>query len=123
MEKKMEVFLNQIGINEDYITYFENSEVEKVVINKTTNRFHFFIKIEKIIPLNVYEDLLSSLKESFHHEVNLSLNYLDNNYELVKDGINGFLVKNKNEAINAINHFLQNRDSIIQMGKCSRKIY
>lgn len=43
--------------------------------------------------------------------------------ELVKDGINGFLVKNKNEAINAINHFLQNRDSIIQMGKCSRKIY
>ena len=46
----MEVFLNQIGINEDYLTYFEESNVEEVKVNKETNRFHFFIKVNQPLP-------------------------------------------------------------------------
>ena len=57
MEKKMEVFLNNIGINEDYLTYFENSYIEKVLINKSTNRFSFIFNLDQIIPIEVYDDL------------------------------------------------------------------
>ena len=81
MEKKMEVFLNQIGINEDYLTYFEESNVEKVKVSKETSRFHFFIKIKQPLPYTVYQDLFTSLKEAFHHEIKLTLVSTQNTYE------------------------------------------
>ena len=99
MEKKMEVFLNQIGINEDYLTYFENSEVEKVIINKNTNRFHFLFKIGKILPFSVYEDLFSSLKEAFHHEITLSLNYSGDSYELIGEYLDKIIEEYSKEGI------------------------
>ena len=81
MEKKMEVFLNQIGINEDYLTYFEESNVEKVKVSKETSRFHFFIKIKQPLPYTVYQDLFTSLKEAFHHEIKLTLISTQNTYD------------------------------------------
>ena len=80
MNEKMENLLNQIGINEDYIDYFKESYVDKVVIEKSTNRFHFIFHIEHILPIEVYDDLLSCLKEAFHHDITLSLNYEGNDY-------------------------------------------
>ena len=88
MENKTLEFLNTIGINEDYLDYFKDSYVEKVSINKQTNRFHFILNINNILPINVYEDLLESLKESFHHEITLTINYNTNNYTNIEEYIN-----------------------------------
>ena len=46
MNDKMETFLNTIGINEDNMPYFENSQIEKVLINQDTKRFNFVFKIQ-----------------------------------------------------------------------------
>ena len=53
----MEEFLNTIGLDEDNMVYFENSNIEKVSINKKNNRFNFIINIENSLPLKVYNDL------------------------------------------------------------------
>ena len=46
------VTLNELyhfkSINEDYLNYFNNSIIDKVVINKKTNRFHFVFNIDNI---------------------------------------------------------------------------
>ena len=74
MDNKLQDFLNTIGINEDYMEYFGESTIEKVVINKNTNRFHFIFNIDKLLPIKVYNNLLSSLQEAFHHDITLEIN-------------------------------------------------
>ena len=49
MYEKLINLLNQIGINEDYIEYFDNSYIEKIVVSKTTNRFHFIFNLNNIL--------------------------------------------------------------------------
>ena len=48
MDEKMLKFLETIGINEDYVKYFEESFVEQVKVDKNSSRFHFIIKIKNI---------------------------------------------------------------------------
>ena len=49
MKEKTNKFLNQIGLNEDYISYFEDSYVEEIIVEKTTKRFHFIIPYSFLI--------------------------------------------------------------------------
>ena len=88
MKEKTNKFLNQIGINEDYISYFEDSYVEEIIVEKTTKRFHFIIHINNILPINVYDDLLNCLKETFNNETLLTLNYDGNDYSSVSEYLN-----------------------------------
>ena len=91
MNNKTEEFLNTIGIDEDNMIYFENSSIEKVSINKSTNRFHFFFKIEDVLPLKVYNDLKSSIQNSFNHKITITITYTNNNYEKIEEYINKIL--------------------------------
>ena len=88
MKEKTNKFLNQIGINEDYISYFKDSYVEEIIVEKTTKRFHFIININNILPINVYDDLLNCLKETFNNETILTLNYDGYNYSNISDYLN-----------------------------------
>ncbi len=85
MNEKLEKLLNQIGLNEDYMIFFEESYIEKVLIDKGSNRFHFMIKIGKILPFAVYEDLLTSLKKAFHSDIKLTLNYDGEDYQSIHE--------------------------------------
>ena len=53
MDEKQLKFLDTIGINEDYMKYFEGSRVLKVLIDKNSNRFHFVIKIVVKVTINL----------------------------------------------------------------------
>ena len=53
MLEKTKNLLNQIGISEDYMDYFKDSYVEQIIINKATNRFHFKIHLNNILPISV----------------------------------------------------------------------
>ena len=91
MTSKTKDFLNTIGINETYMEYFQDSTIEKVIINKNTNRFHFIFNISKLLPIKVYNDLLSSLQEAFHHDITLEIKY-----QILDDTISEYI----NEIIN-----------------------
>ena len=45
MDNKLQDFLNAIGIDEDYVDFFNESTIDKVIINRNTNRFHFVFNI------------------------------------------------------------------------------
>ena len=83
MKEKMEILLNQIGINEDYLEYFHGSYVEKVVIEKSTNRFHFVFHLDTLLPIVVYDDLLKCLKEAFHRDITVCFCYDGSDYSNV----------------------------------------
>ena len=88
MDSKQLKFLETIGINEDYMEYFEGSKVLKVLIDNSSNRFHFIIKIANILELEVYDDLLLSLKDAFSHDIKLTLEYDGEDYSKVGGNIN-----------------------------------
>ena len=96
MDNKLQDFLNTIGIDEDYMEYFKESTIEKVVINKNTNRFHFIFNVDKTLPIKVYNNLFSSLQEAFHHDITLKINYQEINNtveEYINEIINEYAKK------------------------------
>ena len=99
MNNKMEEFLNTIGINEDYLQYFTNSSIDKVVIKKNTKRFHFIMNIDKTLPINVYKDLLSSMKNAFHNDITLEINYQSLSSELIEEYLTEFIEKYANKEL------------------------
>ena len=80
MDNKLEKLLNQIGINEDYMEYFNGASVKEVVIDKNSNNFNFIINMNNIPRIDIYEDFLNCLKEEFSATVNLTFNYDGDNY-------------------------------------------
>ena len=117
----MEVFLNQIGINEDYLTYFEESNVEEVKVSKETNRFHFFIKVKQPLPYPVYQDLFTSLKEAFHHEIKLTLISSQNTYQEINPYIKEIIKEYANVSMR-YNVFLD-REAKINEEKVEYPVY
>ena len=80
MDNKLEKLLNQIGINEDYMEYFNGASVREVVIDKNSNNFNFIINMNNIPRIDIYEDFLNCLKEQFSASVSLTFNYDGDNY-------------------------------------------
>ena len=117
MNNKMEEFLNTIGIDENNMSYFNNSNIEKVLINKDTNRFHFIFKIENTLPLKVYIDLKNAMQESFHHEITISINYTNKDEKYINEYINKLMEEyTKKEARYGIfkDRIIEQKDKIIK---------
>ena len=49
MQNKIKVLLNQMGLEEEFYSYFDGASLEKIVGNKTKDSFNFYIKIDKIL--------------------------------------------------------------------------
>ena len=99
MDDKQLKFLETIGINEDYVQYFDGSFVEQVKVDKNYYRFHFIIKIKNILDIEVYEDLLTCLKEAFSYDIKLTLNYEGTDYSKVGGYLNRIIEEYSKESI------------------------
>lgn len=99
MNHKMETFFNQIGLSSEDMTYLKGSNIEKVVIAKSTNRFHFIIKLEEILPPAIYDHLCHKLQEAFHHDIKLTLNYEGEDYTKVAEYLTRIIDKYAQEGI------------------------
>ncbi len=65
-EEKLTILFKQINLPKDTIqTYFSNSSLHKLVVHKSTKKWHFHINIEKPLPFQIYQLLLSELTNSF----------------------------------------------------------
>ena len=93
MDNKLERLLNQIGVNEDYMQFFNNSYIKEVVIDKNSNSFNFIINVSNIPHKYVYDDVLNCLKEQFNTDVSLVFNYDGDDYSLVNEYFN-YIIKN-----------------------------
>ena len=94
MNEKLINLLNHIGINEDYIKYFKNSYVDRVMVDKEKNSFIFFIKMDNIPHIKVYEEVLECLKKEFHNKAQLKFFYEDDDYKNIESYFNIKRVQN-----------------------------
>ena len=73
-QEKMELLLQQIELPESLLQpYFQNSKLEKVVVYKQQKLWHLHIKINKVLPFNVYFEFVNKLKQSFESIAQIKL--------------------------------------------------
>ncbi len=101
MQDKLEKLLNSLSLNKEYYPLFNDGELKKIIIHEGDIKWKFIIKINNLIPIEVYNSLKDALKNKFNiQEIELSLevnniNYNDINIyfqEIIKD-----LVKQNNK--------------------------
>ncbi|WP_430785871.1 PolC-type DNA polymerase III [Virgibacillus flavescens] len=65
-KEKMEVLLKQLQLPEEEVSaYFTNSQLIRLEVFKQLKKWHFHIKVEKMLPVEVYQVLTTKLKDSF----------------------------------------------------------
>lgn len=99
MNDKIKKFLETIGINEDYVEYFLGSNIEKVLIDKKSSRFHFIMGITDIIDTEVYDDLLECLEDAFSYDISLTLKYDGDDYSKVSGYLNKIIEEYSRDSI------------------------
>ena len=121
MFEKTQELLNQIGINEDYLESFQDSYIEEIIIDKSANSFHFSMHLNNILPLQVYDDLLTCLKEAFNHKIKLTLNCVSDDYSKVGEYLNRLMLEQSQKSMR-YKTFL-NREVIINQTDIQFPIY
>ncbi|MUK89879.1 PolC-type DNA polymerase III [Ornithinibacillus sp. L9] len=79
--EKMDILLQQVQMNADQIeTFFKDSLLERLVVYKNEKRWHFYIQVNSVLPVAVYQEFRAKLQESFSQiaAVDITLNTLDN---------------------------------------------
>src|SRR5699024_827621 len=73
-KERMDLLVNQIELPQEIIeNYFIDSEIEKLELFKEDRLWVFHLNIKKILPLNVYQILLSHLQTSFKEIANVNI--------------------------------------------------
>ncbi len=92
MDKLLKL-LKEININEEYIKYFNNGIIDKVLIYDNNKNFNFILNLETNLPLDVYTETLTKLKLKFNKVDNIELTINTKNTDLSKltDYLNFFI--------------------------------
>ena len=69
MDIQLEKLLKRINLENIYLDNFNNAKIEKVVIDKHTNYFTFFLKLDNILPYKVYSSLEEKLTSAVHDKI------------------------------------------------------
>ena len=65
MQDRLKKLFNEIGVEEDVLSYFDNASIDKVVIYDKNKLLDFVINTDKIIPIDVYNNILYKLVTYF----------------------------------------------------------
>ena len=65
MQDKLEKLFNEIGVDEEIRTYFNNASIEKVAIYDKNKLLDFVIHTNSVLPIEVYNSLLNKLVTYF----------------------------------------------------------
>ena len=82
-----------------FLLCFNGSEILKVLVDQETNSFHFVMKLGEILYINVYDDLVLSLKEAFNKVIKLSLEYDGDDYSKVGEYLNRIIDRYSKDSI------------------------
>ena len=95
MQDKLEKLFNEIGIDEEIRAYFFNASIDKVVIYDKNKLLDFVIVTDKVLPIDVYDNLLDKLVTYFKEikKINLYINPVNIDYDIVLDYYNDIMKK------------------------------
>ncbi len=69
-KERFHLLLQQLQITDDvFVKHFENAQIEKVVVEKQSKKWHFHFLVEKILPVEIYNIFAARLQTSFSHIV------------------------------------------------------
>ncbi|UOE92805.1 PolC-type DNA polymerase III [Alkalihalobacillus sp. LMS39] len=77
-QERFQLLLQQISIPTSLVdNYFREGSIEKLTIHKLEKRWHFYFKLQKVLPANVYELFRANMNEAFGHiaSVSFSISY------------------------------------------------
>ena len=66
MQEKLKKLFNEIGIEEELFSYFNNAEVEKIVVYDQNKELDFIIVTDQVLPIEVYNNILYKLVSYFN---------------------------------------------------------
>ncbi len=73
-KQKFLLLLQQLELTDDvYMSFFEKGELERVTVHKKKRVWHFKIKLDNILPFEVYQLLRMRMAEKFSHIASVSL--------------------------------------------------
>ena len=82
MHDKLELLLTKIELSKDNYQYFEEGKLTKIVCNKSKDNSVFYIKLNRVLPLDVYLDFNKKLKKHFKTSSKVSSKISCENFEL-----------------------------------------
>ena len=85
MQDKMQILLQQIKLNDSDYHYFESGILERIIGNKEKDCYKFLIKLDSILPVDIYEKFNIGLIKAFPtiKKVYASFEVKEINYDLI----------------------------------------
>lgn len=87
--KKKESFLillQQIQLTEDvFVQHFQNALIEKVLVEKQSQKWHFQFCFEHILPFTIFQRFITQLEKSFAHIAKVSYSIKVENQQITND--------------------------------------
>ena len=85
MDIQLEKLLKRINLENIYLDNFNNAKIEKVVIDKHTNYFTFFLKLDNILPYKVYSSLEEKLTSAVHDKIKIEIKSDTTDYSKINE--------------------------------------
>ncbi len=86
MNDKMMILLQQLHMEEEYISSFNDASLEKVIVDKKKNSWTFLIHNKSTFPISIIERFEEKLKYAFQNiretDYSLSIDHVDNRFVL-----------------------------------------
>ena len=87
MDSKIKTLIEKLNLSLECIDEFKDAKLDKIIANKEKTNYCFYIDINNTFQLNLYEEFISKLKESFNNieNVNVVFNVQNKNNKLLID--------------------------------------
>ncbi|MBL5768514.1 PolC-type DNA polymerase III [Heyndrickxia sporothermodurans] len=67
-KERFRVLLQQLNMTEDRIVqFFQNAEIEKLVVERKSKRWHFYFLFQQILPYEIFNRFTLQLQHAFNH--------------------------------------------------------
>ena len=108
MQEKLKQLLSKINLSEEQYKFFNNGELDKIIGN-TNKDYTVYIRLEELLPVEVYRDFCILLEDAYSmcNSVSVNIEVSKLNDGLLKDYFKYFIDMYKDE-LNGIDKFLQN---------------
>ena len=93
MDSKMQKLIEKLNLSNDCTNALNNSKLIKIVANKDKANYCFYIDVDSILPVILYQEFTNKLKESFNtvESVNVIFNVENVNNELLEDHLKNII--------------------------------
>ena len=86
MNDKLKILLNQIGLNEENYSFFNDGSLDKIVGNKNKDSYKFCLSLNQTLPFQIYIELFDKLKIKYNkYNVFIEIKVKNKDISKVKD--------------------------------------